>query len=68
MKFYKINETCLQQLSNIGNYISELEVKGKSVSYLYHAGLTLDSVMKQIAEDNKEQDDEQKNLNEVADG
>ncbi len=66
MEFYKINETCLQQLQNIANYLVEIEVKGKNVAYLYHAGLTLDSVLQQISEDNKQSGDEK--IDEVADG
>ncbi len=53
MEFLKINNVSFQQLQNIAKYLAEIEVKGKSVSYLYHAGITLDAVLQQIVEDNQ---------------
>lgn len=55
MQFYKINEECLQNLQKIAGALSEIEVKGRSVSYLYMAGLTLQSTLEQIGKDNQEE-------------
>ena len=59
MEFYKINDTSFSQLQNIAKYLSEIEVKGKNVSYLYHAGITLDAVLQQIVEDNTSTEEEE---------
>jgi len=59
MQFYKINEQCLQNLQKIVGVLSEIEVKGKNVSYLYMAGLTLESTLEQIGKDNQEEQKEE---------
>lgn len=59
MQFYKINEQCLQNLQKIVGFLSEIEVKGKSVTYLYMAGLTLESTLEQIGKDNQEEQKEE---------
>ena len=54
MEFLKLNIQSFRQLQNVASYLAEVEAKGKSVSYLYHAGITLDAVLQQIIDDNKE--------------
>lgn len=69
MEFYKINQQCLEQLQNVAKYLSEIEVKGKNVSYLYHAGLTLDAILQQVSKDNDEQKPQiEEGLKETDDG
>ena len=52
-KFSKINKTCLQQLVEINNGLTLVEIKGDSTMIMFKIRLTLDAVLKQIEEDNQ---------------
>jgi len=51
--FFKINSTCLQQLTEINNGLTLVETKGDSTMIMFKIRLTLDAVLKQIEEDNQ---------------
>ena len=57
--FFKINSTCLQQLTEINNGLTLVETKGDSTMVMFKIRLSLDAVLKQIEEDNQSEETKQ---------
>ena len=54
-KFYRINEICIQHLLGIYNDLSLIETKGESTMKMYKIRTTLEGVLFEMREDNKQE-------------